>query len=273
MIMRERRRGLEQLSGELLKVIVGEERGEKVIRAWVESNRKPSEEPQPQGPSISSASVESTSCASTAILPPSPPTLNSQLHRALKEPNESQEEIVKFLLDGKANVNEVDPDPASGGNAPLHTAAANAAESIVKMLLERKADVEALHSVTRETPLHIAARNSFASSAAIVKTLIEHKGNVNVRHQMTGDTPLHIALEKNSSAGVVGVLIDSRANIDLENNQGKTPLTRLLESNRTDKELIVRSLFAPPRPRDISSDVGAAAPSGASSSPRFIFKE
>lgn len=122
---------------------------------------------------------------------PNLPNVDRQtpLHLAVKH---GQEEITQILLehnrglDGTIQSTTIDaPDMLRW--TPLHFSARNGNVRIMEMLLDARANVEA-HSVSLETPLHVAVLNPEA-----VKTLVTAGAQVNSKNAR-GRTPLHEAM-------------------------------------------------------------------------------
>jgi len=105
----------------------------------------------------------------------------------IKASGEGYAEIVKLLLEAKADVNAATNADAS---TPLYIASGNGHTEVVKLLLEAKANINAV-TTNGLTPLYIA---SFQGHTEVVKLLIEAKANVNAaRWKLYGLTPLWAA--------------------------------------------------------------------------------
>ena len=115
-------------------------------------------------------------------------------------------EVVKLLLDMKADVNVRDTD----GFTPLYIAAQNGHTEVVKLLLDHKADVNASRHTDGATPLYIAAWNGHTE---VVKLLLDHKADLNASRHTDGSTPLYIAAT-NGHTEVVKLLINKDADAD-----------------------------------------------------------
>ena len=166
-------------------------------------------------------------------------------------------DVVRRLLDAGANPNLGRDD----GVFPLYHAARQGGEDIVRRLLDARAEVNTRHPVTGETPLQAAqARRDGARDAVVaalraggaeerihleeVPNLIATDAGVDaLRLALTRDNPadpdeatgrgltgLHVAAALNRP-GYADVLIDEGANLDLQDERGRTPLMAAIEAN------------------------------------------
>jgi ankyrin repeat protein len=126
---------------------------------------------------------------------------------------EREEDIVKILLDHKANVNTTDNELRT----PLHHACMRHQGGIVKMLLEYGANVDAQNN-DLATLLSLAC---YVDSKDIIKILLKHNADVEMRGE-DSLTPLHIACA-NGNADIVHMLLGRGAEIDAQ-SEGVTPL-------------------------------------------------
>ena len=106
-------------------------------------------------------------------------------------------EVVKVLLDNKADVNASDTD----GVTPLYIAARNGHIDVVKLLLDNKADVNASRHTDGDTPLYMAAQNGHID---VVKLLLAKKATVNAS-RADGDKPIDAA-QRNNHLEIVKLL-------------------------------------------------------------------
>lgn len=175
-------------------------------------------------------------------------------------------EVRKLVRGGEP----VDAKPAEGplkGWTPLHLSAQKGHSDIVKFLLTQGAEVDSL-GPGRETPLYNA---SFHGHLTTTNVLLEngadpdnktnygftplvasaHRGHPNIirsllkagatiNYQVKGWTPLHYAV-KYGHEKAVRVLLNKKADRDLRNNRGQTPLELSIKMNRTDITEILRS--------------------------------
>ncbi|XP_069121622.1 ankyrin repeat and SOCS box protein 13-like [Argopecten irradians] len=96
-------------------------------------------------------------------------------------------------------------------------------EEKVEWLLKNGADPKMCASSGKE-PIHVAA----AHSGPIVVRLIKAGCDVNTQDHVKGDTPLHIACAR-CCEGAILTLVQHGAKLNLKNNDGETPLEKLLK--------------------------------------------
>ena len=100
--------------------------------------------------------------------------------------------------------------------APMHLAAIKGMAKVVEAILQKqKKYVEYIDSTGR-SPLHYAVQHSFTK---IVNILIDARADVNVEN-LDGNTPLHFAHDRDNTIA----LLHSGACIDIHNKLGETPL-------------------------------------------------
>ena len=140
--------------------------------------------------------------------------LNAVTHIVLPPNWQSRREMIQFLLDNKAQVNIADWQ----GVTPLIAAARTADAELVNTLLAAGADIEATDRVG-QTPLLEAIDKD---NVEIVNRLLSKHANITVR----GNGPLIKAAGKGFPEGaqITKLLLDSGANPNLGNSDGRTPL-------------------------------------------------
>ncbi|MBX9585883.1 MAG: ankyrin repeat domain-containing protein [Gammaproteobacteria bacterium] len=144
------------------------------------------------------------------------------LHFAVKE---NKEEIIRFLVGVRANVNT----PGHKNKTALHHAVLLGRENLVTLLLENGADVRLLDSDGR-CALH------YANTRSIAHALLNHSDeNQCVNLQDTqGNTPLHLS----RSLEVSSLLLEHGADSSIENKKGENCLFTLIsDSNRSKDRL------------------------------------
>ena len=117
----------------------------------------------------------------------------------------------------------------------LHWACKNNNEEIVRLLLGHGANVNAIDSITKETPLHVACAccssstlNSTSNTTKstttlnIVRLLLDYDANVHMKCS-NGKTPLH-ACARNGNVSIARLLLQHGANVDEKDSCGITPL-------------------------------------------------
>uniref|UniRef100_A0A336N437 CSON006168 protein n=1 Tax=Culicoides sonorensis TaxID=179676 RepID=A0A336N437_CULSO len=196
------------------------------------------------------------------------------LHDAISRSNL---EIVKYLIDRGADVNAKD----SNERTALHEVAKHSNLEIVKYFIDHGADVHAKDS-NKRTALHEVAKHSnleivkyfidhgadhcmnlllaqilkltalhesiISSNLEIVKYLIDHGAEVNAKDK-DDNTVLHSCFEGMFlDEDIFILLIQQGANINLENNQGFTPLDIAKQELSPDKfrkffKILERTLF------------------------------
>ena len=138
-------------------------------------------------------------------------------------------ELVQMLVDNGANVNAAQDDQ---GQTPLHrvleTDLARFSDrnrfGIAQLFVERGADVNARHE-NGETPLHLA---SSLVDLRLVQMLVDHGATVDAEDNR-GRTPLHRVLEAQGHSdedrlGVVQLFLKCGAELNARDKHGGTPL-------------------------------------------------
>lgn len=122
-------------------------------------------------------------------------------------------DVVSYLL-SVINVNDSD----CLGMTPLHFACQSGKTRIVKLLIKNGANTTQVN-ISRETPLHIAAR---LKRIKICK-ILTNASNLNAK-DANGKTPLHYAVE-NKCIKIAGILIGGGCDIEVKDKTLNTPLT------------------------------------------------
>ncbi|XP_039593324.1 transient receptor potential cation channel, subfamily N, member 1 isoform X2 [Polypterus senegalus] len=134
-------------------------------------------------------------------------------------------EIVKILLQNHARVDVFDEH----GKAALHLAAENGNKEIADILLQHKAFVNAKTKLGL-TPLHLAAQNGYNR---LVKLLVEtHMASIDVL-SLTKRTPLHVAA-LSGQLDVCSTLLNIKADINATDIHGQTPLHLAAENDHSE---------------------------------------
>lgn len=110
---------------------------------------------------------------------------------------------------------------------------------MVKLLVTNGANT-AIENIWGNQPLHIYVQNNDLSTAQFL--VDTGSADVNAKNTKTGNTPLHIATEKNNQQ-MIGFLLDRKANLNIQNNSGKTPLHKIVKNKKL-LNYLVRTLFS-----------------------------
>jgi len=169
-----------------------------------------------------------------APAPQQPQGLHDAVRRATDDANEAYAQIEERLANGAA-VNAYD---ASGATA-LHEAAGAGHEFLVDLLIGAGAQVNAPHRSTRDTALHLAARNGRVD---VVRSLTAAPGVQVDALNGEGDTPLHEAVlaaalggeEKAAAEETARLLIERGADSNVQTSEGLTVM-HLIAANGLDE--------------------------------------
>ncbi|XP_041105107.1 transient receptor potential cation channel, subfamily N, member 1 isoform X2 [Polyodon spathula] len=134
-------------------------------------------------------------------------------------------EMVRILLQNHARVDVFDEH----GKAALHLAAGNGHEEIVDILLSHKAFVNAKTKLGL-TPLHLGAQNGYCR---LVKLLVEtHMASIDAL-SLTKRTPLHLAA-LSGQLDVCCSLLNMKADVNATDIHGQTPLHLAAENDHSE---------------------------------------
>ena len=136
---------------------------------------------------------------------------------------ESRVNTCQVLLEYGADVNA--RWGARIGRTLLHDASYLQRPDIVRTLLNHGANVN-LEDKKGRTPLHYGLKSYGDPRFAITKLLVKHGADVNARDKYQ-ETPLQLALFPRPETKVVQVLLDNCANVNIEDNWGRTLLHRV----------------------------------------------
>lgn len=129
-------------------------------------------------------------------------------------------EIVKYLLNKKANINIQD----KLGNTPLNLSLQRGHLNIAKFLLENKVNVE-LHNKSNSNPLLIASANGYFD---IIKILLSFKPNLNHIDEL-GNNALHYSI-LGGHEDISVLLLENRINYKTKNKAGKSAIALASQS-------------------------------------------
>lgn len=140
--------------------------------------------------------------------------------------------IVDYLLKDKTTARIQDMLQAQdiSGATPLHEAVRYGHADIARMLLTSGAQVDAPDSIGK-TPLLLIIPQ--AAQHDVYSLLLQYKANINQK-DMYGDTVLHIATMGGAKVEILRLLVDSGASVNERNKQGVTPLAVAIEHNLAD---------------------------------------
>jgi len=131
--------------------------------------------------------------------------------------------VLNELIDSRCDLQSYDSD----GATPLHVAACKQRLECLEVLVRRGARTEATDRWGL-MPLHWAARSGETEAA---EALVRLKASVVARTIIHRQTPLHLASVA-GQLGVIDVIVNAKANLDLQDNRGFTAVHVAVEHNR-----------------------------------------
>jgi ankyrin repeat protein len=156
--------------------------------------------------------------------------------------------MIKLLLDNKADIEQTN----SASETALMMAINKQRIESVKLLLKRGANVSQVLSSLGNSVLHYAA---MGNSVELVDALLAKKARLDVQN-VYGLTPAMIASAR-GQAGILGLLIDAGADINLANNPGMS--TALILAAGNDHVDIIKLLTGNGAMTDTRDRLGATA--------------
>ena len=181
-------------------------------------------------------------------------------------------EISKYLIQNGAEVNVKD----ARDNTPLIYALQKISENVPELLINKGADVNAIGS-NEETPLYLAAKSGsleyvklLLSKGAkinqgdpaliealkgdyidIIQTLINNGADLNLRDSYFNKSALHWAigsLWQKTNEKIAKMLIAAGADVNIQDNEGNTPLSLAVQKNLDDLVELLKSKGAKEAP-------------------------
>uniref|UniRef100_A0A1Y1MJD6 Uncharacterized protein n=1 Tax=Photinus pyralis TaxID=7054 RepID=A0A1Y1MJD6_PHOPY len=116
------------------------------------------------------------------------------------------------------------------GLSAIHYAAQYAQDGLLLELIDKGADVNKKNH-NGETPLLVLLKHWYVKRST-TKILLDNGGDTTVIDNETGNSLLHLAAEKGYDE-IVEMLFGTSANINLQNNEGDTPLHFAIKRGRT----------------------------------------
>ena len=156
-------------------------------------------------------------------------------------------EIVKFLIDAKANLNI----KTNYGYTASMLAAKGGHTEIVKFLIEAEADMNITDNFGKTTLMY-AAKNG---GTEVARLLIENKGDMNITDDHYGETAL-VHAAKNGRTEIVRLLIAAKADVNIKANYGYTALMLAASGGHTE---IVKFLIDAKTNLNIKTNYGHTA--------------
>ncbi|OAB82242.1 ankryin [Wolbachia endosymbiont of Laodelphax striatellus] len=143
------------------------------------------------------------------------------------------------LIEAGANINAV---TTVQKETPLHIAVRYVHKEVAELLLNKGANVNAVER-RKWTPLHTAVKSG---KVEVAELLLDRGANVNAVDNLDM-TPLHFALKYNREE-LVRLLLDRGANVNAVDKKGRTPLSIVASDDYhigyCDKPIVVRTIIA-----------------------------
>ncbi len=143
------------------------------------------------------------------------------------------------LIEAGANINAV---TTVQKETPLHIAVRYGHKEVAELLLNKGANVNAVER-RKWTPLHTAVKSG---KVQVAELLLDRGANVNAVDNLDM-TPLHFALKYNREE-LVRLLLDRGANVNAVDKKGRTPLSIVASDDYhigyCDKPMVVRTIIA-----------------------------
>ena len=153
------------------------------------------------------------------------------LHKAVYVGNN---DVIDFIFD---EITDIDVQDGKGWT-PLHIAAEKGNTYIVEKLIEKNANVN-IQNENGNTPLHIAISKAVDNND-VIDLIFNKITDLDVQDNK-GWTALHIAAEKGNTY-IVEKLIEKNANVNIQNENGTTPLNIAI-LNAVDNNDVIDLIF------------------------------
>lgn len=157
------------------------------------------------------------------------------LYYLLDSSDGSETEILQILIKSGSLINISD----KYGVTPLHLASFKGQDEYLSILLQNNAEINALDSYNR-LPLNYAIMEGQLNSAYL---LLEGNSNIETK-DIEGNTLLHYAVSSKGNALLFSImLIDRKINLNIQNNDGDTPLMLLAKKNPKENVRLIKKLI------------------------------
>ena len=157
------------------------------------------------------------------------------LYYLLDSSDGSETEILQILIKSGSLINISD----NFGITPLHLVSFKGQDEYMSILLQNNADINALDSYNR-LPLNYAIMEGQLNSAYL---LLEGGSNID-NNDIDGNSLLHYAVSSKGNSLLFSImLIDRKINLNLQNNDGDTPLMLVAKKNPKENVRLIKKLI------------------------------
>lgn len=135
-------------------------------------------------------------------------------------------DMLKAMIEGGADINVTQDAPANAGETPLHVACRRGNKEVVKLLVERGAD-ESICNVNGEAPAHMPfiEKIGYNERAENYAEMLRHLKNIDVQRN-DGKTPLMLLQRQPIGiiSAVQNIFLEKGAQLNKKDNAGNTAL-------------------------------------------------